>query len=56
MCHPGEIDDELRRADSVIETRPRELEFFAGDEFSSLCAKFRLRLARMSDMLAASKV
>lgn len=56
MCHPGKIDDELRSADSVVETRPRELAFFASDRFLAACAAARARPARMAEVLrAASK-
>lgn len=30
MCHPGYVDDELRRLDPVVETRPLEHAFLAG--------------------------
>ena len=33
MCHPGYIDDELRRIDRVLETREMERAFFEGDGF-----------------------
>ncbi|MBN9060881.1 MAG: hypothetical protein BGP06_16155 [Rhizobiales bacterium 65-9] len=53
MCHPGRVDAELRSADSVVDTRPRELAFLAGDGFSELLSARHLRLGRMSDMLGA---
>lgn len=46
MCHPGLIDDALRGIDSVVETRPRELEFLAGPAFAALCAETGLRPVR----------
>ncbi len=33
MCHPGYIDDELRRIDRVLETREMERAFFEGKGF-----------------------
>lgn len=36
MCHPGEVDDELRRLDPVTDQRAREYAYFAGDEFAAL--------------------
>jgi len=45
MCHPGEIDDELRRIDPVVETRKRELDFFASERFGEACAAAGMRMA-----------
>jgi predicted glycoside hydrolase/deacetylase ChbG (UPF0249 family) len=36
MCHPGEVDDELRRLDPVTDQRAREYAYFAGDAFPAL--------------------
>jgi len=36
MCHPGEVDDELRRLDPLTDLRAREYAYFAGDEFAAL--------------------
>lgn len=36
MCHPGEIDDELRGLDPVIDTRQQELAYLASDMFGEL--------------------
>ncbi len=36
MCHPGEVDDELKRLDPVTDQRAREYAYFAGDEFAAL--------------------
>ncbi len=36
MCHPGKVDDELRRLDPVTDQREREYAYFAGDEFAAL--------------------
>ncbi|WP_342359043.1 ChbG/HpnK family deacetylase [Terrarubrum flagellatum] len=48
MCHPGEIDEELRAADPVIATRPRELAFLASGRFDEVCAEAGLGLRRLS--------
>jgi chitin disaccharide deacetylase len=47
MCHPGYIDDELRRADSLVLGRERELEYLAGDQFAVALAEACLRPARL---------
>ncbi|MES1155950.1 MAG: ChbG/HpnK family deacetylase [Pseudorhodoplanes sp.] len=36
MCHPGFVDDELKRVDPVLEAREREYAFLAGDAFPAL--------------------
>jgi chitin disaccharide deacetylase len=36
MCHPGKVDDELRRVDPVTDQRVREYEYFGGDAFAAL--------------------
>jgi predicted glycoside hydrolase/deacetylase ChbG (UPF0249 family) len=36
MCHPGKVDDELRRLDPVTDQRAREYAYFAGDDFAAL--------------------
>jgi predicted glycoside hydrolase/deacetylase ChbG (UPF0249 family) len=36
MCHPGEVDDELRRLDPVTDQRAREYAYLGGDEFAAL--------------------
>jgi predicted glycoside hydrolase/deacetylase ChbG (UPF0249 family) len=33
MCHPGKVDDELIRLDSLTTLREREYAYFSGDEF-----------------------
>ncbi len=47
MCHPGEIDDELKAIDPVVETRPQELAFLLGDRSQELVAAAGLTLARL---------
>jgi predicted glycoside hydrolase/deacetylase ChbG (UPF0249 family) len=54
MCHPGEIDDELRATDPVVETRPRELAFLSSDGFVAACAAAGVYPARMSIVRAAA--
>ncbi len=36
MCHPGYVDDELRRMDPVVETRAKELAYLASPRFGEL--------------------
>jgi hypothetical protein len=36
MCHPGEVDDELRRLDPLTDLRAREHEYLAGEAFAAL--------------------
>lgn len=45
MCHPGEVDDELRRLDPVTDQRAREYAFFAGDDFAALLQAESLTLS-----------
>ncbi|MEH3146147.1 MAG: ChbG/HpnK family deacetylase [Methylobacterium frigidaeris] len=44
MCHPGEIDDELRGLDAVVESRPLELAYLASSRFAEFLARERFRL------------
>lgn len=39
MCHPGGIDENLRRLDPVIDSRPRELAYLASDRFGKFLAR-----------------
>lgn len=48
MCHPGEIDDELRRLDPAVESRPQEIAYFLSDQFTDACESAGLRPARFS--------
>jgi predicted glycoside hydrolase/deacetylase ChbG (UPF0249 family) len=36
MCHPGRVDDELRRLDPLTDLREREYDYLAGDAFVAL--------------------
>jgi hypothetical protein len=46
MCHPGEVDDDLRALDPAVGSREVELAFLAGDEFSGAVAAAGLALGR----------
>ncbi len=46
MCHPGRVDDALRRLDPVTDARERELAFFLSPEFADLLAVRDARLVR----------
>jgi predicted glycoside hydrolase/deacetylase ChbG (UPF0249 family) len=45
MCHPGFVDDELRRLDSLTTLREKEYTFFASDGFPALLASQAVTLA-----------
>jgi predicted glycoside hydrolase/deacetylase ChbG (UPF0249 family) len=45
MCHPGKVDDELRRLDPVTDQRAREYEYFAGEAFAALLRTQDIALA-----------
>jgi hypothetical protein len=45
MCHPGHVDDELRRLDPVTDQRAREYAYFAGDDFAALLRTQAVALA-----------
>ncbi|HRE21265.1 MAG TPA: ChbG/HpnK family deacetylase [Rhabdaerophilum sp.] len=48
MCHPGEIDDELRRLDPAIESRPQEIAYFLSGAFTEACEQAGMQPARFS--------
>jgi predicted glycoside hydrolase/deacetylase ChbG (UPF0249 family) len=45
MCHPGRVDDELKRLDPVTDQRSREYAYFAGDDFPALLRAQGIALA-----------
>ena len=45
MCHPGEVDDELRRLDPVTDQRAREYAYLGGDAFAALLRAQDITLA-----------
>jgi predicted glycoside hydrolase/deacetylase ChbG (UPF0249 family) len=45
MCHPGKVDDELRRLDPLTDLREREYAYFLGDEFPQLLQRCGYALA-----------
>ncbi len=45
MCHPGFVDDELQRLDTLTVMREREYAFFVGDRFPQLLASRGFALA-----------
>ena len=51
MCHPGYIDDDLRRLDPVVATREQELAFLLSRDFRETLARHGARLARMSQLI-----
>jgi predicted glycoside hydrolase/deacetylase ChbG (UPF0249 family) len=44
MCHPGFVDDELKRLDPLTLLREREYEFFIGNEFPRLLTEHGITL------------
>jgi len=46
MCHPGRVDDALRRLDPVTEARERELAFLMSPDFAALLAEKGATLVR----------
>ena len=47
MCHPGVIDDALRRLDPVTATREQELAFLLSPRFEAVAARSGAELARL---------
>jgi predicted glycoside hydrolase/deacetylase ChbG (UPF0249 family) len=45
MCHPGFVDDELKRLDPLTSLREREYAFLAGDDFPHILAAHGLTLS-----------
>ena len=50
MCHPGDVDDELRALDPAVESRPAEIRFFFSERFADLCAEANMHPARFSSL------
>ena len=48
MCHPGIVDDELRRIDPVTDVREAEYAYLASDAFGELRASRGVTLARFA--------
>ena len=46
MCHPGFVDAELKRLDSLTDLREREYEFFMSDEFAKVLKAHNVALGR----------
>ena len=51
MCHPGEVDDELLKQDSLTTQRLSELRFFQSDDFVILLRRKNLAIAKLSTTL-----
>ena len=52
MCHPGYVDDALRRLDPVLDSRERELGFLLSPNFRDLLERRGATLGRLSAILA----
>ncbi|MGD9657253.1 MAG: ChbG/HpnK family deacetylase [Methylocystis sp.] len=48
MCHPGHVDEDLRKLDPVTITREQELAFLLSPELPKMLERRGLRLARLS--------
>jgi chitin disaccharide deacetylase len=44
MCHPGHVDDELKRLDTLTTLREKEYAFFAGDAFLAILERHGVTL------------
>lgn len=55
MCHPGELDEELRTLDPVVETRVGELNYLASDRFADLLSARDTVLVRRPNEKGASE-
>ncbi len=44
MCHPGHVDDELKRLDTLTDLREKEYAFLAGDVFPGMLDQHRVTL------------
>lgn len=49
MCHPGFVDAELKRLDSLTDQREREFAYFNSDEFPRALAEHGVTLTRPAD-------
>lgn len=47
VCHPGRVDEELRRVDPLTDQREVELEYILSKEFSVLLDRKNIRLGRL---------
>jgi chitin disaccharide deacetylase len=45
MCHPGHVDDELKRLDTLTTLREKEYQFFVGDAFPAVLEKHGVTLS-----------
>ncbi|MGE0195710.1 MAG: hypothetical protein AB7P48_08810, partial [Methylocystis sp.] len=48
MCHPGHVDEDLRKLDPVTITREQELAFLLSPRMPEMLEKRGLRLSRLS--------
>ena len=53
MCHPGFVDEALKRLDSLTDLREREFAFFSSDAFPEVLARHGVELARPGNGAAA---
>ncbi len=53
MCHPGVVDDALRRLDPVVDTRERELAFLLSPAFDEVLARCGAELVSLTRATSA---
>lgn len=46
MCHPGEVDYELKAFDPAVDSRPNEVAFFLSSRFEEICAAAGMTMGR----------
>lgn len=55
MCHPGHVDEDLRKLDAVTITREQELAFLLSPKLPAMLEKRGLRLGRLSQSNVAAQ-
>ncbi len=55
MCHPGLVDDHLRRIDTLIEPREYEYRYLRGRDFNESLDRHMIRLDRMKHIAPVSR-
>lgn len=50
MCHPGEVDDELRHLDPATASRPIETAFLLSERFDEICQAARMQPRRFAEL------
>lgn len=48
FCHPGNVDEHLKKVDTLVESRKDNLKFLLSDQFQEICEKNRIELNRFN--------